>query len=1327
MTAGRMAAGVVMCALLAADQPAAQSPATAVRVTALVGLARTARDQGRLQAAVDHFREADRLQAFAGPLLVEYFWAAQAVRAADAVAIGRRALAASPRETRVRDGLIGLAVAAGDEAAAVRLAEEGHVAEPGLALWMRRLAEGHLRAGRYRMAAQQFLAASGAAGAEAGDRAQVAFCLELAGDKAAAARAWSDVPDTLSSSRRDWTESRARALAPAPAPPVWRAGAPAPTGAQVAAAERRRLVTDPCAGDPLDRLERLGDGQPFIAAVAARPSSCPEHAAWTARAVERAIAAGDFEQALALAHPVATQPGAMTPVREQYGVLLHWTGRDVEALPVLRGVVADAPGPSRAATALVEAWRAAGDSEAAWALAEVVWRRAPEASLRVGLAELALETGRADEALALARGLEADDVPVQRAAAVAEGAALLALGRPAEARRVLEPLLPDARAGLGWLDAVAWLEGVPSALRESGRWPIRAEPAWSDVLARRAVWQVHLGDRAGADQSLALAMAADPVRGRLAAAEVALAARRPAEAERTFRAVLLDRPQDVRAIDGLSTALAEQGRWDEALATLGSLRERRPADARWAIRAAEWRHRQAPSPETLRAVADVAGAHALPEGRRALARAHYSSGQFQRAATMLGDPSRLAEPDRLLVARSLRAMDRPGDALAVLRAGPVWSAEALLLTAELEAALNGPAAVAATFAGLTSRADAEPDWFLVWAGLQTSGTDRVRVLEQGAARFPGHAALQERLAVAAWAVREADVALRAADRALAADPSRTGAWFVRIELASAGDRRVAALWPLLDRFEAQFGVEADARVGMAEMLAGLSRAPEDPVTARALAWMDAALTRDPQQVAARVARARLLAARGQTSAALSAVDALVEMRPDLPAAWKLRAELLSASGRYADAVHAYDRYLETAPDDLAARRQQARVEGWRGAYEASQERYGQLREREPDQPVVAAEVEAKRALYGGAWIEAATRYDHWLTLDPADVEAQLERAQLFDRLGYPEQALGGFEAVSASAGPHDVARAAAERIERRRGVNADVFANGQSADAAERQQLLDLVDSGLGVADDLGLGHLTRARLFGGPSWAQGEGGLWSGYHVGVQVVTAIAAPLRVKGAVAYRALGAMDASWFGDLGVTWRLGSHLRLAGGAERSLLLENASTLAAGIHGTGPTMSLRWTPGIDFSLDASGARTWLSDGNVRQTLRVGASHRVLRGRNELRLVGVTEGLAFQETRPDYFTPSAFWRLDGGAEWRGWLAMPRFFGDRERWVSAGYTFGVDDRDVRYHTARAGLSYELAGGVGVVIDGQLTRSAVYNAGRLSMGLRLKQMAVPEP
>ena len=43
-------------------------------------------------------------------------------------------------------------------------------------------------------------------------------------------------------------------------------------------------------------------------------------------------------------------------------------------------------------------------------------------------------------------------------------------------------------------------------------------------------------------------------------------------------------------------------------------------------------------------------------------------------------------------------------------------------------------------------------------------------------------------------------------------------------------------------------------------------------------------------------------------------------------------------------------------------------------------------------------------LYSGNWTVAASRYDRWLALDPQDVEAQLERAQLYDRLGQPARA-----------------------------------------------------------------------------------------------------------------------------------------------------------------------------------------------------------------------------------------------------------------------------------------------------------------------------------
>ncbi len=420
-----------------------------------------------------------------------------------------------------------------------------------------------------------------------------------------AARAWSEIPQALWSSRPDWVESRARALAPAPTPQVRRATAPAPTADEIRAQQSRALAESPCAVEPLAVLERMPDSTAFIEAVATRPVDCGDRAPWTSRAVERAIADSAFDRALALARPVAS-PGGPVGIREQLGVLLHWTGAHAEAAPILRAVISEDPRQARATTALIEVLRALGDSDGAWAIAETSWRASSEVEDHISLAELALESGHSDQALPLAHALRGDDIVGARAAAV-EGRALLNVGRAAEARAVLAPLVPAPPATLAWLDAVAATDGASAALTAAARLPITSSPAWADVKARRALWQVRLGHRAEAERLLGEVERVDPVSAALTRGEMALALARPADAERTFRRVLVDQPAQLRALDGLSTALAEQGRWDEALATLSAIRARRASEVHWEVRMAEWRYRQAPTDASLEALAVLGG------------------------------------------------------------------------------------------------------------------------------------------------------------------------------------------------------------------------------------------------------------------------------------------------------------------------------------------------------------------------------------------------------------------------------------------------------------------------------------------------------------------------------------------------------------------------------------------------------------------------------------------------------------------------------------------------------------------------------------------------
>ncbi len=489
----------------------AQRPSTdATQVAALIGLARTARDQGRFAEAVEHFRAAERLQRFDASLLAEFFWAAHRADATTAQDLGRRILQSNARESSVRDSMIGLLVSARDEAAIQALARAGATADPAQALWPRRLAESLLRAGDRLGAAEHYARAGALEGGTSADRAMRALALEAAGDRAAA-------HPPAPAVRRTATPT-----SPPPGPRV-------PTPDEIVAASRHALAGNPCALEPLSALDQLPDKDAFIAAVASRGPRCPGHASWAARATEAAIAVGRFSEALRVVEPAVTGPDVPLMLREQYGILLHWTGDHLRAEPVLRAVAAEAPG-GRATDALIDVLRANGRPDAAWPLALAHWDAAGSpVERRAAVASLALETGRFDEALTRARALAADPAVGVQAKAIAAGA-LLAYGRGSEAKAELGILVPEPGSALAWIDAVAATDGVAAALRAAEPIAGRTERPWADVIARRASWYAQTGQHRDSERVLGELDAVDQPRAALARGEIALAMGRPAEA-----------------------------------------------------------------------------------------------------------------------------------------------------------------------------------------------------------------------------------------------------------------------------------------------------------------------------------------------------------------------------------------------------------------------------------------------------------------------------------------------------------------------------------------------------------------------------------------------------------------------------------------------------------------------------------------------------------------------------------------------------------------------------------------------------------------------------
>lgn len=1102
-------------------------------------------------------------------------------------------------------------------------------------------------------------------------------------------------------------------------------------------AQARSLLTElqpkakRCAEEPLMVLQHLSDVREFVAAVRARPWDCRDQIAWIEQAIQQAVAAHFHQGARELIElPIVKIDTAAPKQRELYGQLLLWTGEPRLAIPVLERVLQLLPNRAAAANALIDALRAVGRVDEAWQHAQKqLSRGAVSVSQQLTWAEVALEARHAEDALRLAKSLLSDpDVADQ--ARILVGRALFGLSQPADAREVLRASLPahaDAMTVLALVDSIGATEGIDAALEEARHWCTR-NPTWRDVIARCVLWERLVGDRASADHWLQLVEALDAHRAALLRSEIALAEWRPLDAEQILTTLLSSHPDDTDGLDLLSTALAGQRRWEEALVLVSDLERWHPAEIAWKIRRAEWIYRRAPSASALQALEDLVKGHARRlDARLALAGCYADAGKFPQALVTLGNTvaewSGLPEPGRGLAASLLRQQGRHVEALQVLQAAPVFSLAFRVLRAELLAAEHGPEAADAEFALLAEDPRADPSTFFLWASAH-QGNRRHEILEHGLRRFPSDSILAEELAVRRWAAGDAQRALEAAELTLAHDDSRMRAWFVKIETFGQlhPERHVD---DVLGQFEARFANEPGAMLAMADVLSSRSQIGDTRAVEAALGWTRRLWDGGYQQTTVLMTQARLYGALGRWEDALGVVDAVLRTSPESLPTLKERAQLLSYTGRFKESVAAYDVYLAKAPDDLAARRQQARVEGWRQAHEASLRRYAQLIEDAPAVQAVRAEAEAKRAFYRGEWTQAIAAYGRWLELEPDNVEARFELAQSYDFSRRPVVAKQTYGELLSYFPPHRQAHAAYERLERRQAVSVQPFAEAQSADGYEGQRLLELFDTGLKISDDLGAGYGTRFSVVGAMSRAGGGQELFSGRLVTAQAIRS-RGPWRVSGLAGARSFPKLGGNTpVAQASLLWWPAEAWQLGAGFDRAPIMENLETLRRNIASYGPFASLTFGPARDSQFAARAAWDSLTDGNQRRFARVEGAHRFLRGSSELRAVASAEHLAYRAPTDLYFSPRSFWREDVGIEWRQRLTALEFYGDRDRSLVVRYTVGVDDRRVTYHTARLNLAYEFLRGMALTGQAQWIRSSVYNSSAFVLAIRFGGQTAP--
>lgn len=158
---------------------------------------------------------------------------------------------------------------------------------------------------------------------------------------------------------------------------------------------------------------------------------------------------------------------------------------------------------------------------------------------------------------------------------------------------------------------------------------------------------------------------------------------------------------------------------------------------------------------------------------------------------------------------------------------------------------------------------------------------------------------------------------------------------------------------------------------------------------RALRLFDQLLDLQPENISARVDRARVLAWSGELEEALEALDRVLSDDPTFRPALEARAQFLAWAGRYDASLSAYDDLVGISGGEPAVQRSRARVLGWASRFEAARAAYDSVLSRNPD------DLDARLGL---ARVHALS--------DELEEAREVYRSILADESGHPEALRG---------------------------------------------------------------------------------------------------------------------------------------------------------------------------------------------------------------------------------------------------------------------------------------------------------------------------------
>mgnify|MGYP000014694013 CR=1 FL=1 len=478
----------------------------------------------------------------------------------------------------------------------------------------------------------------------------------------------------------------------------------------------------------------------------------------------------------------------------------------------------------------------------------------------------------------------------------------------------------------------------------------------------------------------------------------------------------------------------------------------------------------------------------------------------------------------------------------------------------------------------------------------------------------------------------------------------------------------------------------------------------------------------PGDVDAKLGLAQLLLVQGKADEAeIYTQELLKEHASDKDVLLKL-AVFSSSRRKYTSATRLYERILSLDPENKEARLWLARIKSWSKDYRASLELYGSLIERDAgwDVPrrekarvlgwmreyrksvleyqkavkeikstqIIELEMRAKENYYLRFYKEAITAYHQWLALEPDNLEALFDLAQIYAQQRDWNNAIKSYERILTIDPTHFQSRIAIATS--RRYQKSTVFRTGThtfEADSASRQA--DARYRGFYSAAEFPLTERFSASL-------RQEAGFYN-FSSPSSVTQS-----RSSFALAYNSrphfwidLAYAFNNYSDNIKESASFSERLNFspAGGIEFALsherrdLIENGLTLKQRLRSDDYKLLVSISPNRRIKALVDGGYMDLNDGNHKIEYGVGLYSQLLYEPSSLILFYQFRQYGFSKSKDIYFSPASFHINSLGLEWKRFLnAHELFEGSNNTYYTLRYQANFDVHDQHGHVFYAGF-----------------------------------------